>query len=99
MFFSSGTNAVFISHNFDNPGMAVFLKKADELAMKKNDPIYTNVQEAKEGELKRLNERVRRAHPEMFHRPIPMLVGGPGGPLQMDRRRMETWHRTVHRRR
>ena len=73
VFFSSGKMQFFISHNYNQPEVAAFLKKAEDVLGKKGEPLLFNVQEARSGKLKELNDAARARHPDLAKLPIPLL--------------------------
>jgi hypothetical protein len=73
VFFSGGNMQFFISHNYNHPEVAAFLKKAEDVLEKKGEPLMFNVQEARSGKLKELNDAARARHPDLAKLPVPLL--------------------------
>jgi hypothetical protein len=73
IFFPAGKMQFFISHNYDQPEVAAFLEKAEEVLKKKGEPLMFNVQEARSGKLKQLHDVARAQHLELTKLPIPLL--------------------------
>ncbi len=73
IFFPAGKMQLFISHNYDQPEVAAFLEKAEEVLKKKDEPLMFNIQEARSGKLKQLHDAARANHPELAKQPIPLL--------------------------
>lgn len=74
VFYSPGRMQFFLPFNYNEPRVQAFLKDAQKTV--KLDSLFSTIGETLSGKMRELCIGLRRNHPDLANKPIPLLAGG-----------------------